>query len=392
MDPERTDVTNNRVTIFDTTLRDGEQAVGAAMAMEDKLTIAIQLERLGVDIIEAGFPIASALDYGAVVRVSKEIKASEVCAFARMARRDIDIAAEALQFARSPRIEIVTPTSDLHIEHRLRMNREQVLDAIAESVGYARNKCAAVHWIAEDCSRSDSSFMIRAFDTAIRAGASTVAVADTVGYATPAEIHERIRLLHGQVSGIENVTISIHCHDDLGLATANSLAALAAGAREIQCTVNGIGERAGNASLEEIVMCIHSRRDVLPFQTRIDTTEIVPTSELIERSTGFLVPPNKAIVGKNAFAHGSGMHQAGVVRAPETYEFIEPTSVGRGGRELPITRHSGRAGVRQRLQELGESVSTEQAARILDMAKDRLGTTDQLSNDELRELKRLADS
>lgn len=374
------------VVVFDTTLRDGEQAVGAAMSSDQKLEIARQLERLKVDIIEAGFPTASGSDWDAVNLISREISDCRICAFARAVPGDIEQAAAAIEPARSGLIEVVTPISDIHLDHKLGISQETALETIGSAVRFARDRCAGVHWIAEDCSRTDHEFMCRAFEAAIEAGATTVAVADTVGYATPEDFANRITVLRENVPNMDKVTISAHCHDDLGLAVANSLAGLGAGAREVQCTINGLGERAGNASLEEIVMAITCRPDMYPYRLRVETSELVPTSRLVEHATGIAVSRNKAIVGRNAFAHGSGMHQDGILKSPQTYELIDPHSVGADGRQLPITRHSGRAGIRARIIELGLQVDENEIGEVVERAKRKLADVSELSNEDLVEL------
>ena len=317
-----------RVLIFDTTLRDGEQSPGASMNLGEKLKIAEQLEAMGVDVIEAGFPIASNGDFEAVTEVSKLIKDSIVCGLARSGRQDIDRAAEALKPARRKRIHTFIATSPLHMEYKLRMTADEVHEAVIDSVSRARGYVEDVEWSCEDGTRSDPDFLCRVVESAIKAGASTVNIPDTVGYTIPSEYTELIAMLRDRVPNIDKAVISTHCHNDLGLAVANSLAAIEAGARQVECTLNGIGERAGNAALEEIVMALSTRRDKMPFQTGIKTEQIMKASRLVSAVTGFTVQNNKAIVGVNAFAHESGIHQDGVLKNAQTYEIMTPESVG----------------------------------------------------------------
>ena len=374
------------VTIFDTTLRDGEQAPGASMDLKGKLALAEQLERLRVDVIEAGFPASSPADLEMVREVARLVKDCRVAALARARREDVEAAAAAVRLARAPRIHVFIATSAIHIEHKLRTTPQQVLEATDAAVRQARNACDDVQWSSEDCTRTDYEFMCRTFETAIRAGARTVTIADTVGYTTPDELKRRIRHLYDHVSGMDRVTLAIHCHDDLGMATANSLAGLEAGAREVQCTVNGIGERAGNASLEEIVMAIVTRPDLLPFELRVNTHELLPTSRLVSRITGFPVPPNKAVVGANAFAHESGIHQHGVLQSPVTYEIIRPEVVGAVSSEIVIGRHSGRHGLQSRLLELGLRLSESEVVEVLLRLKADLRERKSVTNDDIHQI------
>ncbi|MCH8999964.1 MAG: 2-isopropylmalate synthase, partial [Proteobacteria bacterium] len=302
----------NRVVIFDTTLRDGEQSPGASMNIEEKLRIARVLEELGVDVIEAGFPIASDGDFEAVYEIARTIREPIICGLARAHDADIDRCAEALKPAQRMRIHTFISTSPLHMEFKLQMSPEEVNQAVIDSVTRARNHCDDVEWSCEDGSRSEPDFLCRTIESAIKAGATTINIPDTVGYAVPAEFAELIALVINRVPNIDKATISVHCHNDLGLAVANSLAAVASGARQIECTINGLGERAGNAALEEVVMAIGTRQDLLPFQTGIKTQAIIKASRLVSAVTGFVVQPNKAIVGANAFAHEAGIHQHGM--------------------------------------------------------------------------------
>src|SRR6266849_6437595 len=312
----------DRVIIFDTTLRDGEQSPGASMNLDEKIKIATLLEEMGVDVIEAGFPIASNGDFEAVREVAKIVKNSTVAGLSRAVRMDIDRAWEALKHAKRPRIHSVLATSPLHMKFKLQMTPEQVHQAVIDSVTHARNLCDDVEWSAEDGSRSDHDFLCRVVEAAIKVGARTINIPDTVGYAIPYEFAALIRMLFDRVPNIDKAVISVHCHNDLGLAVANSLAAVGAGARQVECTVNGLGERAGNASLEEVVMALRTRHDIVPCTTGVKTEYIMRASHLVSTITGFVVQPNKAIVGANAFAHESGIHQDGMIKNRQTYEIM----------------------------------------------------------------------
>ena len=343
----------NRVIIFDTTLRDGEQSPGCSMNLEEKLRVAAMLERMGVDVIEAGFAIASRGDFQAINEIAKAITGSIVCSLARSSRKDIDRAAEALVPAARKRIHTFISTSPLHMKYKLQMEPEAVFDAVIDSVSYARNLCDDVEWSCEDGSRTEHDFLCRTVEAAIKAGAGTINIPDTVGYALPDEFAALIRMLFERVPNIDQAVISVHCHNDLGLAVANSLAAVGAGARQIECTINGIGERAGNAALEEIVMALRTRRDSLPFATGVVSEEITRASRLLATVTGFNVQPNKAIVGANAFAHEAGIHQDGMLKHAGTYEIMTPESVGLVKSTLVMGKHSGRHAFRRKLDELG---------------------------------------
>ncbi len=342
-----------RIKIFDTTLRDGEQSPGASMNLEEKLKIAEVLEKMGVDVIEAGFPIASNGDFEAVRLVASKIKDSTVCGLARSSRRDIDRAAEALEPAASKRIHTFISTSPLHMKFKLQMEPEQVYRAVIDSVSYARKFTDDVEWSPEDGSRTEHDFLCRCVEAAIEAGARTINIPDTVGYAIPSEFAALIEMLFNRVPNIDKAVISVHCHNDLGLAVANSLAAVQKGAGQIECTINGLGERAGNAALEEIVMALKTRQDLMPFATGIKTENIMRASRLVSSITGFPVQPNKAIVGANAFAHESGIHQDGMLKNAQTYEIMTPESVGLGHSKLVMGKHSGRHAFREKLKELG---------------------------------------
>ncbi|MCZ6840531.1 MAG: 2-isopropylmalate synthase [Alphaproteobacteria bacterium] len=361
------------VKIFDTTLRDGEQSPGASMNLEEKLRVAELLEEMGVDIIEGGFPIASNGDFEAVREVANTIKTSIVAGLSRAASKDIDRAWEALKGAAQPRIHSVLATSPLHMRVKLQMDPEEVHQAIIDSVTYARNLCPDVEWSAEDGSRSEPDFLCRVVESAIRAGATTINIPDTVGYAIPSEFAELIAMLLNRVPNIDKAVLSVHCHNDLGLAVANSLAAVNAGARQVECTINGIGERAGNCALEEVVMALRTRSDALPYTSGIDTTIITRASHLVSTITGFSVQPNKAIVGANAFAHESGIHQDGVLKDAQTYEIMTPESVGLTESKLVMGKHSGSHAFREKLKDLGygdlgQNAITDAFQRFKDLA------------------------
>ena len=341
------------IKIFDTTLRDGEQSPGAAMTHEEKLRIAELLDEMGVDIIEAGFPISSPGDFKAVSEIAKLVKRATVCGLSRASFKDIDRAGEALKGAVRPRIHTFISTSPVHMKHKLQMGENAVLEAIGASVTRARNHTDDVEWSAEDATRTVPDFLCRCVDVAINAGATTINVPDTVGYSTPQEYFEIIRMLRERVTNADKVTFSTHVHNDLGLAVANSLAGVLAGARQVECTINGIGERAGNAALEEIVMALKVRRDIMPFATNIDTTMLSRASKLVSNVTGFPVQYNKAIVGKNAFSHESGIHQDGMLKHVETYEIMRPEDVGVHATSLMLGKLSGRHAFRDKLETLG---------------------------------------
>jgi 2-isopropylmalate synthase len=343
----------DRVVIFDTTLRDGEQSPGASMNLDEKIKIAILLEEMGIDVIEAGFPIASNGDFESVREIAKLVKDATVCGLARAGRADIERCAEAVRHAARPRIHTFISTSPLHMKYKLQMEPAQVHQAVIDSVTLARNLCADVEWSCEDGSRTEHDFLCRTVESAIKAGARTVNIPDTVGYAVPEEFAAIIRMLFDRVPNIDQAVVSVHCHNDLGLAVANSLAAVRAGARQVECTVNGLGERAGNASMEEIVMALRTRHDAMPFATGVRTEFITRASRLVSAITGFVVQPNKAIVGANAFAHESGIHQDGMLKHAGTYEIMTPESVGLSKSTLVMGKHSGRHAFKMKLEELG---------------------------------------
>jgi 2-isopropylmalate synthase len=358
-----------RVFIFDTTLRDGEQSPGASMNLEEKLLFARQLERLNVDVIEGGFPISSEGDFESVKRIAEEIRTVTVAGLARANKLDIDRCWEALRHAEKPRIHTFIATSDIHLKYKLKKSREQVLQDARNAVQYAKSLCRQVEFSAEDASRTDLDYLCAVLDAVIEAGADVINIPDTVGYAIPSEFSECIRYIHEHVKNIDRAILSIHCHNDLGLAVANSLIAVQNGARQVECTVNGIGERAGNASLEEIVMALRTRRDLLDFETGVDTREIYPSSSLLCNLTGMLVQANKAVVGRNAFAHEAGIHQDGVIKEKSTYEIMLPEDVGIKESKLIMGKHSGRHALRLKYQELGFQLSQAELEKAYGLFK-----------------------
>jgi len=352
---------SERLRIFDTTLRDGEQSPGCSMNLSEKVRLARKLESLGVDIIEAGFPIASDGDFAAVKAVAAECRDTTIAALCRTSEQDVRRAAEALRGAAHPRIHTFVATSDIHLEYKLKKSRSEVIDMTASAVRLARTYADEVEFSAEDATRSDVDYLCEVFGVAVDEGATILNVPDTVGYTLPNEFTHLVKTVRERVVGDRtDITISVHCHNDLGLAVANSLAAVAAGARQIECTINGIGERAGNASLEEVVMAMNVRADRMPFETRIDTREIYTTSQMLSQIIGFGVQPNKAIVGRNAFAHEAGIHQHGVISNPLCYEIMTPESVGVPTNELVLGKHSGRHALSLRYEELGYVLSREE--------------------------------
>ncbi len=361
--------TTDRVWIFDTTLRDGEQSPGATMNLQEKVRLARQLELLGVDIIEAGFPAASPGDFEAVRAVSETVTNCQVAGLCRCVTADIDRAWEALAPAVHPRIHVFLATSPIHMEHKLRKTPEQVLEMAENAVRYAASLTKNVEFSAEDASRSDPAFLAKVVETVINAGATTVNIPDTVGYSQPAEYGALIRYLKEHVSNIEKVVISVHCHDDLGLAVANSLAAVEAGARQIECTINGIGERAGNAAMDEVVMNLSVRRDHYHCSCGINTEQIYPTARTLSHIIGMPIPANKAIVGANAFAHESGIHQDGVLKCRETYEIMDAASIGKTGNDMVLGKHSGRHAIKAKVEELGYTLSDDQITTVADTVK-----------------------
>ncbi len=343
----------SKIKIFDTTLRDGEQSPGASMNIEEKLNLARQLSRLGVNAIEAGFPIASDGDFEAVKAIAKEIKGVEIVGLARANEKDIYRAYSAVKYSEKPVIHTFIATSDLHLKYKLKMSREDMYEKAINMVRYAKTFVENVEFSAEDASRSDFNFLCKVVEGVIEAGATTINIPDTVGYAIPFEFFDFIKKIKGKVDGIQNVILSVHCHNDLGLAVANSISAILAGANQVECTINGIGERAGNASLEEIVMALDVRKDICNAITDINTSEIYRSSQLLTHVTGISVQPNKAIVGKNAFAHEAGIHQDGVLKEKTTYEIMTPEKVGRQSDDLVLGKHSGKHAFKEKLESLG---------------------------------------
>ena len=359
-----------RIRIFDTTLRDGEQSPGCSMNLTEKIEMARQLEKLGVDVIEAGFAIASPMDHKSVQTIAAAVSNCTVASLARCTKGDIDAAWDAVKEAKHPRIHVFLATSDIHMEYKLKMTREQVLERISSMVAYAKSFCDDIEFSAEDASRSDRAFLARCYTNAVAAGATTLNVPDTVGYSTPQEMAELITYLKEHVEGIENTDISVHCHDDLGMAVANTLACIKAGATQVECTVNGIGERAGNASLEEIVMALHTRRDFYEAETGINTRQIYNSSKLLSNITGVPIPPSKAIVGANAFAHESGIHQHGVISNAQTYEIMKSTDVGIPQNTMVLGKHSGKHALREKLASMGYELDDQEMENVFARFKD----------------------
>jgi len=352
------------ITIFDTTLRDGEQSPGCSMNVAEKLRMAHQLDRLGVDVIEAGFPIASEGDFAAVQAIAAVVRRPIIAGLARACAKDIERAWQALQGAARPRIHVFLATSDIHLKYKLRISRQQCVEQASEAVRLAKSLCDDVEFSPEDATRTDPEFLCQVVEAVVAAGATTVNIPDTVGYTTPAEFGELIGTIRDNVRGIAGVTISAHCHDDLGLAVANSLAAIAAGARQVECTINGIGERAGNASLEEIVMAMRVRPDRLAYATGVVSEQLFPASQMLSEITGVAVQPNKAIIGRNAFAHEAGIHQDGMLKNPLTYEIMTPQSVGVPDSKLVLGKHSGRHALGLRCEQLGHQFDRYQLDEV----------------------------
>jgi 2-isopropylmalate synthase len=342
-----------RITVFDTTLRDGEQSPGCSMNQQEKLRLAHQLDRLGVDVIEAGFPIASEGDFESVKAIASVVRRPIIAGLCRACRPDIERAWEALKHAARPRIHVFLATSDIHLQYKLRMTRDQCVQQARDAMRFAKSFCNDVEFSPEDATRTDIDFLCGILDAVVEAGATTLNIPDTVGYAIPSEYGALIATIRQRVKGIENVTISAHCHNDLGMAVANALAAVAAGARQVECTINGIGERAGNASLEEIVMALRVRQDQYPYETGVVGEQIFGASQMLSEITGIPVQPNKAITGRNAFAHEAGIHQDGVLKNPLTYEIMTPKSVGVPDSKLVLGKHSGRHALSMRCEQLG---------------------------------------
>lgn len=378
--------TTRTILIFDTTLRDGEQSPGAAMTPGEKLLMARQLATLGVDVIEAGFPAASAGDFDAVRLIAREVKGTRIAAIARAIPSDIDRAWEALKEGSSPRLNVFISTSDIHLKHQLKKSRQEVLDQAAAAVEHARSCTGDVEFSAMDATRSDRRFLCRVLEGAIDAGAGVVSIADTVGYAVPDEFGALVAYILRNVRNMSQALLSVHCHDDLGLAVANSLAAVKAGAHQVKCTINGIGERAGNAALEEVVMALETRKAFYRCRTNVRTEEICRTSRLLTRITGIDVQPNKAIVGANAFAHASGIHQDGLIKERLTYEIVEPISVGAGPMLMVLGKHSGRRALKQRLGTLGYSLRPGEIDALFPLFKEWADDKKVVSDEDLRKM------
>jgi len=376
----------DRVIIFDTTLRDGEQAAGGRMNIQEKLEIAKQLEKLGVDVIEAGFPISSPSDFEAVSTIAKEVRTPVICALARALPQDIDRAWEAIKGAERPRIHVFLSASDIHRVYQLKKSREEILQASRDMVARAKKYVDDVEFSPMDASRTEPEYIYQIVEAVINAGATTINIPDTVGYAIPAEFGSLIEGIFKNVPNIDRAIISIHCHNDLGLAVANSLEAIKQGARQVECTINGIGERAGNASLEEIVMAIKTRSDFFDLTTNIDTTQIYKISRLVSEVTGFVVQANKAIVGANAFSHESGIHQDGVIKMPVTYEIMDPRTVGIPASSLVLGKLSGRHALKERLVELGYSLTEEDLSRAFSAFKELADKKKEITDRDIESL------
>ncbi|MGA1864561.1 MAG: 2-isopropylmalate synthase, partial [bacterium] len=377
-------MSKDRIIIFDTTLRDGEQSPGASLNMTQKLQIAKQLAKLNVDVIEAGFPIASQGDFEAVKRVAQEVEGPTVAGLARTTKGDIDRAWEAVKYSKRPRIHTFIATSDIHMKYKLKKDRDEILAMAKEAVSYARSLCPDVEFSAEDAFRSDRDFLCRIIELAINSGAATINIPDTVGYAIPPEFGALIRLICERVPNMDKAVLSCHCHNDLGLAVANSLAAIENGVRQVECTVNGLGERAGNAAMEEIVMSIRTRPDFFHNYTDIRTEEIYKTSRMVSHLTGLSVQRNKAIVGENAFAHESGIHQDGVLKEKTTYEIMTPESIGLKQSRMVMGKHSGRHAFSTRLAELGYELSTIDLDKAFERFKELADKKKEIFDEELQ--------
>ena len=384
-------MTKDRVLIFDTTLRDGEQSPGATMTHEEKLEIAELLDEMGVDIIEAGFPIASEGDFRAVSEIAERTKNATICGLARANYKDIDRCWEAVKHAKSPRIHTFIGTSPLH-RAIPNLDMDQMAERIHDTVTHARNLCDNVQWSPMDATRTEWDYLCRVVEIAIKAGATTINIPDTVGYTAPAESADLIKRLLEAVPGADDIIFATHCHNDLGMATANALAAVLGGARQIECTINGLGERAGNTALEEVVMALKVRGDIMPYYTGVDTTKIMNISRRVATVSGFPVQFNKAIVGKNAFAHESGIHQDGMLKNSETFEIMRPSDVGLSGTSLPLGKHSGRAALRAKLKELGYELADNQLNDIFVRFKDLADCKKEVYDDDLIALIRQNDT
>lgn len=376
----------DQVIIFDTTLRDGEQSPGCSMNVREKIEVARCLEKMKVDVMEAGFAISSPADFESVRAISQAVKDCTVASLARANTRDIDAAWEAVRVAADPRIHLFIATSPLHMEAKLKMTPEEVLAAARDMTAYAKKYCANIEFSAEDATRSDWDFLVRVVDAAIRAGATTVNIPDTVGYTTPAEMQKLIEYLRANVPDSDKVVFSVHCHNDLGMATANSLAGVMGGARQIECTVNGLGERAGNTALEEVVMAMRTRPTIYPYSTRIDSTQISPASRMVYSIIGQRAPLNKAIVGRNAFAHEAGIHQHGVLANKQTYEILTPESLGIVTDNIVLGKHSGKHALDQRLRDLGFTLGKEELQQCFEAFKVLCDRKKNITDDDLAAL------
>ena len=377
---------SERIFVFDTTLRDGEQSPGASMNMQEKLRLALQLEKLQVDVIEAGFPAASPGDFESVRLIAGKIKNCQVAALARANREDIQRGWEAVKDAANPRIHTFIATSDIHLKYKLKMTRDEVVQAAVDSVKYARSLTENVEFSTEDGSRTNLDFICRVVEAAIKAGATTINIPDTVGYGLPDEFGGFVRSIIERVPNSDKAIFSVHCHDDLGLAVANTLAGIRNGARQVEVTINGIGERAGNASLEEIVMLLHTRKDWVGYETNIDAKQLYPTSRLVSSITGIMVQPNKAIVGANAFAHESGIHQDGMLKHETTYEIMRPADIGLSSNSLVLGKHSGRHALKNRLQEMGYELSEDQLKELFKAFKELADKKKEIQNEDIEAL------
>lgn len=377
---------NDRVLVFDTTLRDGEQSPGVRLSLDEKLEIGRQLVALGVDIIEAGFPISSPGDFQSVNMLARELNGVTICGLTRAREKDIEVAAEALQPAARRRIHTGLGVSDNHLQHKLRMTREQALEVGVKAVRFARQFTDDVEYFMEDSGRADLDYVFKVVEEIIRAGATTINVPDTTGYTYPNEYYHLIKAIIDNVPNSDKAVFSCHCHNDLGMATANTLAGVMAGARQVEVTMNGIGERAGNTALEEVVMALHIRKDKFGATSGIDTTQLLPTSRLVSRLTGMVVQRNKAVVGANAYAHSSGIHQDGVLKERSTYEIIDPTLVGAEKSEIILTARSGRHGLKHRLAELGFNFTDERFEQIYEDFVKVADTKKEVGEDDLRQL------
>jgi 2-isopropylmalate synthase len=374
---------NERVLIFDTTLRDGEQSPGATMSLTEKVEIALLLDEMRVDIIEAGFPIASEGDFESVNEISRNTKNAIVCGLARANANDIDRCWEAIKPAIKPRIHTFIGTSPIHREFQVRLNKDAIIEKIHATVTQAKNLCEDVQWSPMDATRTEEDFLCRVVETAIKAGATTINIPDTVGYTAPKESSEIITMLRNRVPNIDQVVIATHCHNDLGMATANALSAVEAGARQIECTINGLGERAGNTALEEIVMAMKVRNDILPFYSQVDTKKLMTASRLVATVSGFPVQFNKAIVGKNAFAHESGIHQDGMLKHSGSFEIMSPEDIGLNDSNLVMGKHSGRAALRKKLEDLGYSIGDNKLKDLFVRFKELADRKKEIFDDDL---------